>query len=276
MAETAQEYIARRKAEKAAQAPQAPQAQPFAQFGGSQQAQQARTGMLGALQQQLAQPTRFDTQAFQQIRQAQASQLGAEYQAEQSRLNEELARRGLSASSIGGGRMGDLAGQQARALAQLDAQLLQQAAQTQAQDRLAALQAGAQFAELAGSQDLAQFEANRVAQAAEFQQALQQAQFGQAQTAAAHFKKGSAMPMDYVFPFQIEAMDALKAAMADHSYHLQYLLYADDVLDASYGPATGDYWHVRVPWSIASTATNGWPATLERIASGVAPVARAH
>ena len=171
-------------------APQAPQAQPFAQFGGSQQAQQARTGMLGALQQQLAQPTRFDTQAFQQIRQAQASQLGAEYQAEQSRLNEELARRGLSASSIGGGRMGDLAGQQARALAQLDAQLLQQAAQTQAQDRLAALQAGAQFAELAGSQDLAQFEANRVAQAAEFQQALQQAQFGQAQT---EFERGQAL-----------------------------------------------------------------------------------
>ncbi len=171
-------------------APQAPQAQPFAQFGGSQQAQQARTGMLGALQQQLAQPTRFDTQAFQQIRQAQASQLGAEYQAEQSRLNEELARRGLSASSIGGGRMGDLAGQQARALAQLDAQLLQQAAQTQAQDRLAALQAGAQFAELAGSQDLAQFEANRVAQAAEFQQALQGAQFGQAQT---EFERGQAL-----------------------------------------------------------------------------------
>jgi predicted CXXCH cytochrome family protein len=37
----------------------------------------------------------------------------------------------------------------------------------------------------------------------------------------------------------------------------QYLLYADDVLDAGYGPATGDYWHVRVPWSVASTTTNG-------------------
>jgi hypothetical protein len=162
-------------------APQAPQAKPFAQFGGSEQAQQARTGMLGQLQQQLAQPTRFDTQAFQQIRGAQAANLQAEYGAEQSRLNEELARRGLSASSIGGGRMGDLAGQQARALSSLDAQLLQQAAQTQAQDRLAAMQAAGQFAELAGSQDLAQFEANRVAQAAEFQQGLQGAQFQQGQ-----------------------------------------------------------------------------------------------
>ncbi|HEX5590220.1 MAG TPA: cytochrome c3 family protein [Candidatus Limnocylindrales bacterium] len=36
-----------------------------------------------------------------------------------------------------------------------------------------------------------------------------------------------------------------------------YLLYADDVIDAGYGPATGDYWHVRVPWNTASTATNG-------------------
>jgi len=171
-------------------APQAPQGQPFAQFGGSQQAQQVRTGMLGALQQQLAAPTRFDTEAFQKIRQAQSAQLGAEYQAEQSRLNEELARRGLSASSIGGGRMGDLAGQQARALAQLDAQLLQQAAQTQAQDRLAALQAAQGFSELAGAQDLAQFEANRVAQAAEFQQGLQAAQFGQQQT---EFERGQAL-----------------------------------------------------------------------------------
>ena len=171
-------------------APQAPQGRPFAQFGGSEQAQAARTGMLSQLQQQLAQPTRFDTQAFQQIRQAQSAQLGAEYQGMQQQLNEELARRGLSASSIGGGRMGDLAGQQARALAQLDAQLLQQAAQTQAQDRLAAMQAAGQFAELAGAQDLSQFDANRVAQAAEFEQALRGAQFGQAQT---EFERGQAL-----------------------------------------------------------------------------------
>ena len=28
-----------------------------------------------------------------------------------------------------------------------------------------------------------------------------------------------------------------------------YLLYADDVIEPAYGPATGDYWHVRVPWN---------------------------
>jgi predicted CXXCH cytochrome family protein len=36
-----------------------------------------------------------------------------------------------------------------------------------------------------------------------------------------------------------------------------YLLYADDVADLGYGPTTGDYWHVRVPWNSASTSVNG-------------------
>lgn len=160
---------------------QGPQAQPFAQYGGSQQAAQMRQ----RLQEQLAafgnQPSRYDTQAFQQIRGAQAANLQAEYQGQQKALNEELARRGLSASSVGGGRMGDLAGQQARALASLDAQMLQQAAETQAADRAQLLQAGQGLAELAGSQDLAQFEANRVAQAATFENQLRAAQFGQQQ-----------------------------------------------------------------------------------------------
>jgi hypothetical protein len=152
--------------------PAPPQPQPYQQYGGSQQAQQARQAMLNQLQQQLAQPTRFDTDAFNQIRQAQAANLQTEFGAQRQMMDEEMARRGLMASSIASGRFGDLAGQQARALADLDAQLLSQAAQTQAGDRLAAMQAGGQFAELAGSQDLSEFEANRVAQAQEFQEAL--------------------------------------------------------------------------------------------------------
>lgn len=161
--------------------PQAPMGQQYQQWGGSQQAQQARSGMLGQLQQQLAQPTRFDTDAFQQIRSAQAQNLQAEFGAQRQLLDEEMARRGLSASSITAGRYGDLLGQQSRALSDLDAQLLMAAAQTQAQDRLAAMQAATDFAGLAGSQDLAQFEANRVAQAQQFQEALQGAQFQQGQ-----------------------------------------------------------------------------------------------
>jgi len=161
--------------------PAPPQTKPYAQYGGSQQGMQARGAMLGQLQQQLAQPTRFDTDAFKQIRGAQQANLQQEYGGMQQELEERLARQGLSASTMGSGRFGDLAGQQSRALASLDAQLLQQAAQTQAQDRLAAMQAAGQFADLAGTQDLQQFEANRVGQATEFEQGLRAAEFGQRQ-----------------------------------------------------------------------------------------------
>ena len=46
-----------------------------------------------------------------------------------------------------------------------------------------------------------------------------------------------------------------------------YLLYADDVLDAAYGPTAGDYFHRYVPWSQTSAvnrtgdAPNGAPST---------------
>jgi predicted CXXCH cytochrome family protein len=39
-----------------------------------------------------------------------------------------------------------------------------------------------------------------------------------------------------------------------------YLLYADDVLDAAYGPTTGDYFHRYVPWNPTSTATRAFDA----------------
>jgi len=162
-------------------APTSPTATAFGQYGGSQQGQQLR----GQLQQRLTEfgqaPSRYDTESFKQIRGAQAANLQSEYSAQQKALNEDLARRGLSASSIGGGRMGDLAGQQARALSSLDAQLLQQAADTQAQDRAQLMQSGQGLAELAGSQDLAQFEANRAAQAGTFENQLRSAQFKQQQ-----------------------------------------------------------------------------------------------
>jgi tetratricopeptide (TPR) repeat protein len=54
---------------------------------------------------------------------------------------------------------------------------------------------------------------------------------GQKETALVHFKKAAELPLDYVFPFQIEAMDALRAAMqanpqdARAPYYLGLLLY---------------------------------------------------
>ena len=162
-------------------APAAPTATAFGQYGGSQQGQQLRNQLQQRLTEFGQAPSRYDTESFKQIRGAQAANLQAEYQGQKKALDEELAGRGLYASSIGGGRMGDLAGQQARATASLDAQLLQQAADTQAQDRAQFMQSGQGLAELAGSQDLAQFEANRVAQAATFENQLRAAQFGQQQ-----------------------------------------------------------------------------------------------
>lgn len=162
-------------------APTAPQAQTFQQYGGSQQGQQMRQQLQQQLQQFSQAPSRFDTQAFQQIRGAQAANLQADFENQQRQLNEDLARRGLSASNIAGAGLARLGGAQSRALADLDAQLLQRAAETQAQDRAQLLQAGQGFAELAGAQDLSQFEANRVAQAATFENELRAAQFGQQQ-----------------------------------------------------------------------------------------------
>jgi hypothetical protein len=162
-------------------APTAPTATAFDKYGGSQQGQQLRSQLQQRLTEFGQAPSRYDTEAFQKIRGAQASNLQAEYQGQKQELDEDLARRGLFASSIGGGRLGDLAGQQARALSSLDAQLLQQAADTQAQDRAQYMQSGQGLAELAGSQDLQQFEANRAAQAATFDNQLRAAQFGQQQ-----------------------------------------------------------------------------------------------
>lgn len=81
--------------------------------------------------------SRYDTELFTKLRDLQKSNLEAEYAAQQSALNEDLARRGLSSSSIAAGRFGDLAGQQARAMAGIDADLLERAATTQAADRAA-------------------------------------------------------------------------------------------------------------------------------------------
>jgi hypothetical protein len=161
--------------------PPVPTATAFATYGGSDQGTALRTQLQQRLTAFGEAPSRYDTESFKQIRGAQAANLQSEYSAQQKALNEDLARRGLSASSIGGGRMGDLAGQQARALSSLDAQLLQQAADTQAQDRAQLMQSGQGLAELAGSQDLAQFEANRAAQAGTFENQLRSAQFGQQQ-----------------------------------------------------------------------------------------------
>jgi hypothetical protein len=150
-------------------------------YGGSQQASTMRTALADQLKAFGDAPSRFDTKAFQQIRGAQAANLQSEFTEQQRQLNEDLARRGLSASSIAGSGLARLGGAQSRALADLDAQLLQRAAETQAQDRAQLLQSGQSFAELAGAQDLAEYETGRQTELADFENALRLEQFREQQ-----------------------------------------------------------------------------------------------
>ena len=63
-------------------------------------------------------------EVYNRLREARRAELEAEFGARRQMLDEEMARRGIYSSSIAAGRMGDLEGQQARALASMDADLL--------------------------------------------------------------------------------------------------------------------------------------------------------
>jgi len=108
-------------------------------------------------------PSVYDTPEMQQIRAAQMANLNAEFGAQRSILEEELARRGLADSTIAGGRFGDLAGQQSRAVANVDADLLQKraAAEQERQNKITELlKTGtqAEATERSLSEDVRQFD----------------------------------------------------------------------------------------------------------------------
>ena len=132
----------------------------FERFGGSDLSRQLQEQLFQQVTQLQNAPSRFEDPAFQAVREASLANLRAQFGAEQQRLEEEMARRGLSASSIAAGRMGDLAGQQARALATLEADLLKEQAMTSAEDRRLMLEQTARLAEMAGSQTRDEFLAN--------------------------------------------------------------------------------------------------------------------
>jgi hypothetical protein len=108
-------------------------------------------GLQELLQQMLSQPSRFDDEVFNQVRSANKANLDAEFGGARQALEEDMARRGISASSIAAGRYGDLSGQQARAMATMDADLLKEMATTQAQDRALAAQSGTDLQRLLDS-----------------------------------------------------------------------------------------------------------------------------
>lgn len=101
------------------------------------------------LREQLGQLARGATseeqRAFDAMREARRAELEAQFGGQQRALDEEMAARGLYASSIGAGRLGDLRGQQARALASLEAEVLGKQAEMAA-ERQRTLVAGLQSA----------------------------------------------------------------------------------------------------------------------------------
>ncbi len=108
------------------------------------------TGDMDLYRQQVQQiarvPTRFDDLAFMQMRNTAQNDLEAQFGNQRVSLDEELARRGLYDSTVAANQYRDLGGQQARAMANLDSQLLREMAQTQMQDRLASAGLAGQLA----------------------------------------------------------------------------------------------------------------------------------
>ena len=133
---------------------------PAERYTGSEQAMELRRRLAEQLDLIGRGPPEIQGQAYEAMRQAKLADITAQFGAQRSQLEEELAARGLSASTIGAGRYGDVAGQQARAIAALEADLLQQQAEAEARNRQLYLTSMGQLAGMAGEQDLGTFEAN--------------------------------------------------------------------------------------------------------------------
>lgn len=105
-------------------------------------------------------PSPYDSEAYKAAEAAARADLEAQYGASRMSLEEQLARQGLSASTFGAGRYGDLAGQQARALATMRSDLLREAANQQAERTDVLLRSMAGLSEQMSDQDIAEFRAN--------------------------------------------------------------------------------------------------------------------
>lgn len=93
----------------------------------------------------LQSPSRYDLPQVQQVRDALTGQLQDQFNGQRKQLDEQMASRGLSASTIGSGAYHDLQGTQDNAMANLNASLIQNQAATSAGDLSASLGAGQNY-----------------------------------------------------------------------------------------------------------------------------------
>lgn len=139
--------------------PPAPPPAP-AQYRTDPMTQQAMSQLQQLVQQSMMSPSRYDDATYKSIEDASMAGLEADFARQRNQLDTEMARRGLYDSTIAAQGYQDLGGQQARAQADLKARLLQDAAATQSQDRVAAAGMGGQLANLASQLGLSEFGAN--------------------------------------------------------------------------------------------------------------------
>lgn len=161
----------------------APNAQLVGQFQappGSQQATMPFNGTTPLAQQTqnaagqaLANPSAYNAPQVQQTFEMLNRQLGQGYDVERQKINEEMAKRGIYFSSIAGGRLGDLATNQANAQRDLATQLATQAAQTYGSDRANAIQSGLNVGQQGFGNQLAAYNANLTGAGQNFSQGLQ-------------------------------------------------------------------------------------------------------
>jgi len=129
-------------------------------FTPSQGAQDIQAQLRQILTQMQNAPSPFDSEAYRAQLAASEAELSAQYGAERSKLEEQLARQGLSASTFGAGRYGDLAGQQARAQAGMRAELLKEAANQQAERQQVLLQGLTSLSGQMAQQEIAKYQAD--------------------------------------------------------------------------------------------------------------------
>lgn len=129
---------------------------------------QLQRALMGAVQN----PSAYGSDVVGQTYDMLNRRLGQGYDAERQRINEDMARRGLYNSSIAGGRLGDLATNQAYAQQDLATNLLRDQAQTYGQDRTSALGQAMGYSGQTFGNQLAGFQANQSATGQNFQQEL--------------------------------------------------------------------------------------------------------
>lgn len=97
-------------------------------------------GIYGQIMSSLANPSAYGADEAQKTFDRLNSRLSEGYDVERQKIKEEMARRGLSDSTIYGGRLGDVAIQQGRAQSDLAEQIAEQQALRAQQDRASAIQ----------------------------------------------------------------------------------------------------------------------------------------